>query len=550
MRSRRNLSVVTLLAFLALFACAVLLLVATSAARGNRVAAQPTARRIVYGLTLMPSGFDPHINASSELGIPLRSVYDTLVYRDPGSLQFVPGLAESWTVSEDNLTYTFRLKIGVTFHDGTEFNAQAVAANLDRILDPAMKSQKAVYLLGPYDHYRVVDKQTIEIVLKQPYAPLLDALSQVYLGMASPTAFRTYDKAQYQFHQVGTGPFVMMDYIPGDHMTLRRNPNYTWGPTFYEPLAPNSLEEVEFRFFTDPSTRAPALESNAAQIMGELSPTDALLFTGNSEIRLYPQPIPGEPLQFLFNTRKTPTDKVEVRRALLMATNRTAVVDAVFQQFSPAAFGPLSAVSPFYEPKVKDTYPFNANAARDQLTVLGYGDSNSDKLLDKDGEKLTVVMIVPPWGFAPQIAQKIQSQWRDLGITLVIKQVANFAGLVDAAQSGDYNLIAYEDYGLDPSVLNTIYASTAPSNWMKYQSGDLDTWLVQGTVSSDEQTRRNAYAAIQMHVMEQALILPIRDYVNLNGSRANISGLSFDAYGWFPLLPNLKIEEPAKTPGG
>src|ERR1043165_2828827 len=75
--------------------------------------------RIVYGLTLQPSGFDPHINASSELGIPLRSVYDTLVYRDPSSLEFVPGLATSWTISPDGLTYTFALRQGVKFHDGT-----------------------------------------------------------------------------------------------------------------------------------------------------------------------------------------------------------------------------------------------------------------------------------------------------------------------------------------------------------------------------------------------------------------------------------------------
>src|ERR1700712_896096 len=91
---------------------------------------------IIYGLTLQPSTFDPQIGSSSELGIVLRSVYDTLVYRDPKSLDFVPGLATSWTISPDGLTYTFALRQGVKFHDGTPFNAQAVAANLDRIENP------------------------------------------------------------------------------------------------------------------------------------------------------------------------------------------------------------------------------------------------------------------------------------------------------------------------------------------------------------------------------------------------------------------------------
>jgi peptide/nickel transport system substrate-binding protein len=90
-------------------------------------------QRIVYGLTLQPSGFDPHIHASSELGIPLRSVYDTLVYRDPQTQEFVSGLASAWTISADARDYTFTLRQDVHFHDNTPFNAAAVAANLDRI---------------------------------------------------------------------------------------------------------------------------------------------------------------------------------------------------------------------------------------------------------------------------------------------------------------------------------------------------------------------------------------------------------------------------------
>jgi peptide/nickel transport system substrate-binding protein len=174
--------------------------------QGRRVVAEPVKNRIVYGLTLMPSGFDPHINASSELGIVLRSVYDTLLYRDPQTKAFVPGLADKWQISGDGLTYTFHLKTGVKFHDGTPFDASAVAANLDRITAPATRSQKAVFMLGPYDHYAVVDPQTIQVVLKSPYAPLLDAFCQVYLGMASPTALKAYDPLPVP--PDGTGPFT------------------------------------------------------------------------------------------------------------------------------------------------------------------------------------------------------------------------------------------------------------------------------------------------------------------------------------------------------
>src|SRR5262245_49366310 len=132
-RQRRLLTLLTLFAFGLLMGCAVAALALGLFNSGKRAVAETVKNRIVYGLTLPPSGFDPHVNSSSELGIPLRSVYDTLLYRDPQSKAFVPGLAEKWDVSDDGLTYTFHLKAGVKFHDGTPFDANAVAANLDRI---------------------------------------------------------------------------------------------------------------------------------------------------------------------------------------------------------------------------------------------------------------------------------------------------------------------------------------------------------------------------------------------------------------------------------
>src|SRR5689334_9624757 len=110
-RQRRLLALLTVVAF-GMMACAVAALALGLFKIDNRVVAEAVKNRIVYGLTLPPSGFDPHVNASSELGIPLRSVYDTLLYRDPQTKEFVPGLADKWEVSDDGLTYTFHLKTG------------------------------------------------------------------------------------------------------------------------------------------------------------------------------------------------------------------------------------------------------------------------------------------------------------------------------------------------------------------------------------------------------------------------------------------------------
>src|SRR5207244_4348433 len=135
------------------------------------------------------------------------------------------------------------------------------------------------------------------------------------------------------------------------------------------------------------------------------------------------------------------------------------------------AFGPISAVTQFYDPKVKTMYPFDSKGALTLLGQLGYVDSDGDKILDIDKQKLHLVMIVPSYGFVPQVAEKLQSQWRDLGIELELKQVPNLAGLLDAVKTGEYNLVAYYDFGLDPSVVNTIYRSDAPNNFMHYADG-------------------------------------------------------------------------------
>lgn len=497
--------------------------------------------RIVYGLTLNPSGLDPHIHVSNELGIPFFSVYDTLVYRHPQTMDFVPGLAERWEMAPDGLSWTFMLRRDVTFHDGTPFNAQAVAANLDRIADPELASGKSLALLGPYTGYTVVDDYTITLHLSEPYAPLLDGLSQVYLGIASPAALSKYSKNTYQWHQVGTGPYRLEEVVPGDRIILRRNPDYAWGPVFYAEATDQSVDTIEFRFYTDPATRSLALESGEVQMIGELLPTDVELLLGNTQLRVFRVPIPGQPQQFFFNVNRAPTDELAVRQALLYATNRTEIVDAVFQGQSPVAHGPLTAVTPFYDPAVEALYPFDPTFAQSLLQGAGYGDSDNDGIWDRDGEPLRLTMVFPSWNQTPEVAQLIQSEWRDIGIEVELIRVPDFPTLRSYALEGDFNLIAFYDFGVEASMLNRFYATDGANNWSGYSDPELDNWLHEAVRQVDADTRAALYSSVQQRLMEQAVVLPIRDYVNLNGTTAKLEGVIFSAQGWWPLLRNLQL---------
>lgn len=501
--------------------------------------------RIVYGLTLTVSGIDPHINQSSELGIVLRQVYDTLVYREPATGRFVPGLAESWEISADGREYTFELRQDVVFHDGTPFDAAAVAANLDRILDPAIASQRAKLLLGPFAGYEVLGTYRIKLILATPFAALLDGLAQVYLGMASPTQLQAYadDPVLYQFHQIGTGPFMFMEYLPGDRIVLQRNPNYTWGPSFYE--TPGNVEIVEFRWFTDPTTRLLALERGEAQIVGEILPIDARRSFNSERLSIVPVAIPGQPMQFYFNTTIAPTNRLEVRQALIFATNRTAIVEAVFQGFSPVAWGPLTSRTEFYTPNVLGAYNYDTIQAITLLDNAGLLDTDGDGIREMDGQPITITLIQPPWGLVPQVVQFMVSQWRDIGIQTNVVSVPGFTALIEQVQAGNYHLVSFEASGLDPTVLNSRFRSDGVNNWTKYANPELDALLDFGLTATDLAQRATAYERIQVGIMQQALILPMREIVNLNGVARGISGLVFDSYGWFPLLYGVSYDPSA-----
>lgn len=499
-------------------------------------------RGIVYGLSFEPSGFDPHRNASSELGIPLRQVYDTLVYRDPATGEFVPGLATAWEISADGLIYTFRLRQEVTFHDGTGFNALAVAANLDRVTNPEVASQKAVFMLGSYVGYEIVDDFTIRILLSTPYSSLLDSLSQVYLGMASPTALAAVSVDRYQFNQVGSGPFEFVEYVPGDRLVIRRSEDYTWGPAFYAAPTEDALEEVEFRFFIDPGSRALVLEAGDAQVVSELLPVDGRALSTESGIVIEQVPIPGQPLQFLMNTTRFPTGSLAVRQALLHGTHREAIVDAVFQRFSPVAWGPISGVTSYYSGIVQGSYPYDIAQAQALLEQDGFVDGDGNSFYDvADGGDLTIRVIVPPWGLIPSVAQLMQDQWRSIGIRAELISVPTRAALFEAVSSGEYNLVAWYEFGSDPAFLSNYFSSVGTLNWTGYADAGLDALLSQASATTDSATRGALYAQIQQVVMSQALILPIRDYVNIIGRNSLVTDLSFDYYGWFPLLANVAI---------
>jgi peptide/nickel transport system substrate-binding protein len=226
---------------------------------------------------------------------------------------------------------------------------------------------------------------------------------------------------------------------------------------------------------------------------------------------------------------------------LIYATNRTAIVDAVFQGQSPIAYGPLSAVTPFYNPEIQSLYPYDPAFARQVLNDAGWTDSDSDGTLDRNGEDLKLTIIFGPWNQLSDVAQLIQSQWQEIGIDVELIQAPDFPSLSDYAKQGEYHLISFYEFSAEASVLNQFYLSDGASNWSGFSDPEVDQWLREGARQPADATRAPLYASAQQRLMDQAVLLPIRDYVTLNGTTARLDGVIYAAQGWWPLLRNLQL---------
>ena len=532
----RRLCISRRLKFFALCLALALMLSACAAADDELPCAQDRLC-LSYALTADIPILDPHIADSPEAGMVFRQIYDTLVVRHPQTLEFLPGLARAWEKSADGLTYTFHLRQGIRFHDGTAFTAASVAANIDRIFAAETESLRARNLLGSFSRYEVVDSHTIRFHMSAPFAPLLDSLSQPFLGMAAESALAAYDRLRYQFHQVGSGPFVLDAYLPGDKISLRRHRGYAADPALYPPLAGGEIERVEFHIAADQTFDATAILDADYDIVDSIAPGTAASLAANSRLQALPVAIPGQPAFLLFNTNHPHLGSRDVRLALLRATNRIAIANEIFFNFSPVGWAPLSASTGFAHSGYENFYAYDLAAAAELLEGAGY--TERDGKLERAGEALELSLVVPPWGKWREVAEALRQSWSRVGVSLAVESVPGARRLLEKARSGSAALIAIDNHGLDPAILGAIFAEE--SAFAAFHGGDeaLAQMLRDAQEEQDPAARRTQYYAIQERLMSQALLLPIRDALRLRSARSSLRDLRYDAYGLYPLLHNV-----------
>jgi peptide/nickel transport system substrate-binding protein len=287
------------------------------------------------------------------------------------------------------------------------------------------------------------------------------------------------------------------------------------------------------------SACAPVLGTLEVDVIGEVPPHDAERLAASGEFNLQAVPIPGQPLQLLFNALRPPTDDPSVRRALLLSVDRPSVVATVFGAQSKVAEGLLSASTPGASRAVPADLYDPAQAAA-LLDAAGWRLGPTGRR-ERQGQPLAIQLVVPPWGANPEAAQLVTAAWTDLGATVDLQVAPGFGPLKEAQAAGTYNAIGVNLFGSDPDLLRPFFTSDGLYNWTGWSDPEVDALLETGAESVASRSERMAlYAQVADRVATESLVLPIRDYTNLVVHRSGLTDLRFSPQGWNPYLIDLR----------
>ena len=498
---------------------------------------------IIFAVDAPGLHFDPNVTPAAADARVLRQVFDGLVSMDDEGT-IVAGLAEEWDVSDDGLTYTFQLRDGVTFHDDTEFNADAVCFNLDRIKDPATASLYAVSLIGPYDSCEAPDASTAEITLSAPYAPFLPVLSSPFLGMVSPTAVETQGAEDFSFNPKGTGPFMLTEYVPMSHMTLERNDDYDWAPANTAHEGPAHLAKVTFQIMADPTVRLGSLRSDALQAVGNVPETEAAGVEADDALEFHAVPQSGSPFQLYFNQSKAPFDDQNVREAFAHAVDVGSIVESLYFGVYQQASGNLAPTTLGHDESLLDFHAYDVERANQLLDEAGWV-PGADGVRTKDGERLSLVYVeqTPNREKRQDIAQIVKTHAEAVGFEVELG-LHQTAALQAAQQNNQYNIFGLSLVNIDPNVMWSILGSPfrptpEAGGFNMAHVEHFDDALREAQAELDETRRVELYTALQQQVSEEAVSLPI--YVpTYTMATKGIEGLRFDAEG-YPVFYDVQL---------
>jgi peptide/nickel transport system substrate-binding protein len=427
------------------------------------------------GLTSEAVTMDPHLSGSKVDRMIYHNIYEPLVVLD-NKLQIQPGLAESWSYA-DPKTLVFNLRQGVKFHDGTDFDAEAVKLNVDRMQNPETKSVRTGEIAN-VQNAEVVDKYTVKLNLKRPDAALLATLTDRAGMIISPDAVKKLgpDLAR---KAVGTGPFEFVEWVKDDHLTVKRFDGY-WGSE-----GGPYLDQIRYRPIPDDSVKLQSLVGGEIDFMDYVQPRDVAAVKGNSSLVEVDVPSLAA-FGYQVNCTQPPFDNKALRLAVAHGIDNEAITKGVWLGVGMAANGPISPASWAYDSSIP---PIKRDVAKAKQYLAEGGKPN--------GFTFTVTIGQTP--LASQEAEAMKAQLAEVGITMEIQIVDPARGQADG-NARNFDLASYAWSGRpDPDGNTYQFFKTQQGsglNWAGYSNPRADEILDKTREVSDQAERKKLYSEL------------------------------------------------------
>lgn len=443
-----------------------------------------------------------------------RQVLDSLVAQGKGG-KIVPWLATSWKASDDQKTWTFKLKPGVKFTDGTPFDAEAVKANFEYWLDPkTINGTVAAYVGEYYDSSRAVDDLTFELKLKKPYSPLLSAISQGYFGIHSPAGLKRGPDAECT-QPIGTGAFIIDKWNRGENVLFSRNPNYNSAPANAKHQGPAYADKLIWKFLKEPAGRYGSLETGQSQVIYDVPSVNWQEAKQKYEVHRYLTP--GRPQTLTLNVTHPPFDDVRVRKALAYALNRKDAVKTAFGESAEYnGNGSLSQSTPDYDASLADAYTYDPEKAAQLLDEAGWKKSG-DGPRTKNGKPLKAVVTYGAGSIinadGATLLQILQEQAKESGFEIELKPLT-LTQLFGGEYSAPDKYEATPGYWTSPTagVLYIVWRQNLKdrpngNNNAFYNNPELEQTIEDANSTLDPAEQKALYAKAQKVISDEAVAI-------------------------------------------
>lgn len=498
---------------------------------------------LIYGRGGESAGLDPITVTDGESLRVTENIFETLVTYEDDSSNIVPLLAKEWQISDDGLTYTFKLQEGVKFHDGTDFNADAVVFNFNRWMDPS----NPLHIQGKFEYYisqfggvkgdethvidsvTALDTYTVQFKLKRPMAPFLANLGMSAFGIASPTALEKY-KDKFTENPVGTGPFKFVEWKRNDTITLEKNPDY-WRKGYPK------VDKVVFKLIPDNSNRLTALINGEIDLMDGVNPDDIEKIKADANLQLFERP--SFNVGYLgFNVEKKPFDNPKVRQAIAHAIDKQALIDAFFAGQGKPAVNPMPPTLWGHNNDITDR-EFNLEKAKQLLKEAGY----------PNGFKTKFWAMPVPRPYMPdgqKIAEAIQQNLKQIGIDAEIVSF-DWPTYLDKTAKGEQDMFLLGWTGDNGDPDNFLYVlldknNIGGGNRTRYAGEQAHNLMLQAQSEVNQDKRAEIYKEVQQIIFNDAPMIPLVHSIPVLAGKKSVKGY-VPSWKGSESLENVSIEE-------